>query len=167
MAAIVKTPMTLTHKKSYILAFILAVILSVAGISIVKAQLAPLNEPFSDVDQGSAFYKEISWMYAQGITNGSSQPDGSVLYSPSANISREAMAAFLYRFAGSPAYTPPATSPFSDVSTMHVLYREIAWLYDKGVTTGTINPDGTRTFSPNSAISREAVAAFLYRSANM
>jgi len=43
-----------------------------------------------------------------------------------ADLPRSELAAFLYRFKGSPAFTPPATSPFVDVPTSHVFYQEIA-----------------------------------------
>ena len=69
------------------------------------------------------------------------------------------MAAFLHRYAGVTDYTAPATSPFSDVPTGHPFYTEIAWLAEQGITTGF--PDGT--FRPGQSITREAMAAFLYR----
>src|SRR5665811_2575311 len=78
-------------------------------------------------------------------------------------VRREAMAAFLYRFAGSPAFTPPATSPFVDVATSASFYKEIAWLSAQGISTGTDMGDGTFQFRPAESVSREAMAAFLYR----
>ncbi len=112
---------------------------------------------FGDVPDSHPFAVEIAWLVARGIANG--YPDGT--YHPGEAISREAMAAFLYRAAGSPSFTPPATSPFSDVMTNHPFYREITWLRATGITTGW--PDGT--FRPGQAIARDAMAAFLYRSA--
>src|SRR5665811_1178110 len=114
--------------------------------------------PFADVAPGAPFFADIQWLYDQGISTGSVQPDGSVLFQPAAPVRREAMAAFLYRFAGSPAFTPPATSPFVDVPTSYVFYKEIAWLADQGISTGTAMGDGTFQFRPAEPVSREAMA---------
>ena len=80
-------------------------------------------------------------------------------------IARDAMAAFLYRAAGSPAYAPPARSPFRDVPTTHPYYREIAWLAERKISTGWTEAEGSRTYRPLQAIARDAMAAFLHRAA--
>lgn len=121
------------------------------GLSPIRTQF------FTDVSIYHYFYNEISWLASTGITTGWS--DGT--YRPGNNINRDAMAAFLYRMAGSPAYTAPAKSPFKDVPTTHPFYKEISWLASQGITTGW--SDGT--FRPNENITREAMAAFLYRMA--
>ena len=116
---------------------------------------APSTPSFKDVPRDHPFYKEIEWMRARGITTGWS--DGT--FRPNAAVNRDAMAAFFYRYAGSPAYSAPAVSPFSDVSTGGQFYREIAWLADQRITTGW--PDGS--FRPVQPIERGAMAAFLHR----
>jgi serine protease len=73
------------------------------------------------------------------------------------------MAAFLYRFAGSPAYTAPPVSPFQDVSTGQQFYKEMAWLAEEGISTGWIHSDGTHSYRPLTWIKRDAMAAFLRR----
>ncbi|WP_342372727.1 S-layer homology domain-containing protein [Propioniciclava soli] len=113
---------------------------------------------FRDVPIGLQFEPEIRWMATTGISTGWS--DGT--YRPWEPVTREAMAAFLYRMAGSPAYTPPATSPFSDVPTSHMYYKEIAWLAATRVAEGY--PDGT--FRPAATTNRDAMAAYLYRMYN-
>lgn len=55
---------------------------------------APIVEPFIDITPSSPFYKEISWLASQKITTG--WADGT--FRPHEPISRDAMAAFLYRF---------------------------------------------------------------------
>ncbi|QIK63078.1 hypothetical protein G7068_07605 [Leucobacter viscericola] len=109
---------------------------------------------FSDVPKSQRFYTYIMWMSSEKITTGNA--DGT--FKPKDAVSREAMAAFLYRYAGSPTFTPTA-APFSDVPKTHKFYKQIAWLKSVGITTG--NADGT--FGPSNAVSREAMAAFLYR----
>ena len=116
---------------------------------------APSTPSFKDVPRDHPFYKEIEWMRARGITTGWS--DGT--FRPNDAVNRDAMAAFFYRYAGSPAYSAPSMSPFSDVSTGSQFYREIAWLADQRITTGW--PDGS--FRPVQPIERGAMAAFLHR----
>ncbi|EFQ82163.1 hypothetical protein HMPREF0063_12687 [Aeromicrobium marinum DSM 15272] len=111
---------------------------------------------FFDVPPGPGFRNEILWLAGRGITTG--YEDGS--FRPSGPVLREQMAAFLYRLAGSPAVTNlPPVSPFRDVATNHVFYREIVWLSRSGITTGYA--DGT--FRPSDPVLREQMAAFLYR----
>jgi hypothetical protein len=115
----------------------------------------PALSPFVDVPVGSQFYREITWLAAQGVTTG--YPDGT--YRPTSPVARDAMAAFLYRFAGRPAVSLPPSSPFTDVPTSNQFYREITWLAASGVTTGY--PDGT--YRPLQSVARDAMAAFLNR----
>jgi len=72
---------------------------------------------------------------------------------------RDTMAAFLYRASGSPAFTPPARTPFRDVSTGSVFYTEIAWAESVGITNGW--SDGT--YRPTKPVLRDVMAAFVYR----
>jgi endo-1,4-beta-xylanase len=115
----------------------------------------PVTASFSDVPTDHLFFTEIEWMIAEGIAGGYS--DGT--FRPLNETTRMAMSAFLYRFDGSPAYTPPGVSEFSDVPTDHTFYDEISWLADEGISGGY--SDGT--FRPGIAVSRQAMAAFLYR----
>jgi peptidoglycan/xylan/chitin deacetylase (PgdA/CDA1 family) len=110
---------------------------------------------FTDVPASNQFYNEISWLALNNITTG--YPDGT--FRPVSPVNRDAMAAFLYRFKGSPAYTPPAISRFSDVPTTSQFYKEISWLAESGITTGY--PDNT--FRPLASVNRDAMAAFIYR----
>lgn len=109
--------------------------------------------------KGTAFAGDIRWMRASGISTGWADNT----YRPYSNITRDAMAAFIYRMAGSPAFTPPAKTPFSDVSTNNMYYKEITWLASSGITTGW--SDGT--FRPGAKVNRDAMAAFMYRFGSM
>lgn len=120
-----------------------------------SVQPAQLEQVFSDVPPGTAFYDEIMWLWERGITTGFD--DGT--FRPWEPINRDAMAAFLYRFAGSPAYDPPDTSPFTDMDTTVQFYREIMWLRERGITTG-FDDGGYHPWEP---INRDAMAAFMYR----
>ena len=78
---------------------------------------------------------------------------------PQDAVNRDAMAAFFYRYAGSPAFTAPDKPTFKDVAPNSMFYREIEWLAAQKVTTGW--PD--QTYRPLEPIHRDAMAAFLYR----
>lgn len=109
----------------------------------------------SDVAPNHKFYTEIKWMLDKKIATG--YADGS--FRPAEPVSREATAAFLYRYSGSPAFTPPKVSPFKDVPTSSQFYKHVTWLASKGITTGYA--DGT--FKPKDPVSRDAMSVFLYR----
>ena len=121
---------------------------------------------FSDVPEGVQFYDEIQWLGRAGISTGWLQEDGTRQYRPLNSIARDAMAAFLYRLAGSPDVELPAASPFTDVTEDNQFYEEIVWLSQEGISTGWDNGDGTFSFRPLEPIARDAMAAFLYRSAD-
>lgn len=117
---------------------------------------------FADVATSHPFYREIDWMAQNGYAKGWQEPDGTSSYRPALTINRDAMAAFLYRLAGSPEFAPPIASPFVDVDPTHPFYREITWLAANSITTGWQTQAGV-AFKPSSEIERSAMAAFLYR----
>jgi hypothetical protein len=104
---------------------------------------------------GHRFSWEISWLAAEGITTG--YADGT--FKPGRAVSRGAMAAYLHRLAGAPTVATPASPTFRDVKTNHPFFEEIEWHAAQAITTGY--SDGT--FKPGRAVSRGAMAAYLYR----
>lgn len=136
----------------------------------VTAATAPAAAATSFVDVSSErsspyfseFASEIGWLASTGISTGWWTPAGSE-YRPFLPITRDAMAAFLYRYAGSPAYTPPMNSPFVDLTMDNPFYLEISWLASTGLSTGWDVGGGAREFRPYASITRDAMAAFLYR----
>ncbi|GAB3527269.1 hypothetical protein GCM10027402_27380 [Arthrobacter monumenti] len=115
----------------------------------------PRTSPFKDYPRGSKFYKEVTWLESTGITTGYDDDT----FRPVEPINRDAMAAFLYRLADKPHYSPPSQSPFTDVQPGDKFYKEITWLKSTKITTGW--KDGT--FRPRADIKRDAMAAFLQR----
>ena len=110
---------------------------------------------FADKQPGSQFYEEILWLAASGISTGQTP----TTFAPGQSVSRQAMAAFLFRLANPDAPKPTCTTaPFTDVPAASAFCGEIKWLSDEGITTGQ---DGK--FQPTQAVSRQAMAAFLYR----
>lgn len=131
-------------------------------VSLVVTGEAKAKITFADVKNGDKFYKEISWMASSGLSTGTKQANGTYKYLPSDSVSREAMAAFLYREAKA-SYKGPKVSPFADVKPSDKFYNEIAWMYREGISTGTKQSSGKPLFKAKDGVSREAMAAFMYR----
>lgn len=132
--------------------------LSSEGYTVHWTHEAPVvEEPieFSDVSETNPFKEEIEWLASTGITGG--YEDGT--FRPTAAVTRQAMAAFIFRLLGDDEYVAPEEPTFTDVATTHTFYREIEWLAAEGLTEGYA--DGT--YRPTNSISRQAMAAFLFR----
>jgi hypothetical protein len=108
---------------------------------------------FSDVPASHPFAPAIAWAAEEELVSGF--PDGT--FRPGLDVSRQALAAWLWRQAGEPA--PAGDPPFSDVSASARFADAIAWLAEVGITNGF--SDGT--FRPNASITRQAVAAWVCR----
>jgi hypothetical protein len=117
--------------------------------------------PFPDVDPVNPFCGDVEWLVAEEITGG--YPDGT--FRGADAVSRQSMAVFLYRYAGSPDGPDPVctAAAFPDVPATHAFCGEIAWLADGEITGGF--PDGT--YRPQEPVSRQSMAAFLYRFAGL
>jgi hypothetical protein len=120
------------------------------------APTAPAGQQFNDVPSSSPFYGDVQWLVDQGVTTG--YPDGG--FHPAAAVSRQAMAAFLYKLTN-PAQSAPAcaSAPFTDVPASNQFCGDIAWLVGQKITGGYA--DGG--FHPADPVSRQAMAAFLHR----
>lgn len=113
---------------------------------------------FTDIGPSDTFYDAVDFLSYAGITTG--YPDGG--FHPTGTVSREAMAAFLYRYMNHTTTIPACTGTermFTDVPVGHPFCGAIEWLGGSGITTGYA--DGT--FRPGANVTREAMAAFLYR----
>lgn len=113
---------------------------------------APGPSGFSDVPASHPFAEAIAWAAREGVSTG--YADGT--FRPGDVVSRQAMAAFLWRDAGSPSAPPPA---FWDVPAGHSFAGAVGWAASTGVTAGY---DGG-VFRPTEPVSRQAAAAFLFR----
>ncbi|MBN1772389.1 MAG: S-layer homology domain-containing protein [Deltaproteobacteria bacterium] len=115
----------------------------------------PFPDPgFSDVTPSHPFYTEISWAADAGIVQG--YADGT--FKSTQPVSRQALSAFLHRFAE--AGDGPFPDPqFPDVTASHRFFDEIAWAWANAITYGY--NDGT--FRGSTAITRQAVVAFFAR----
>ena len=120
---------------------------------------------FADVDANTPHCNEIWWLAHEGISKGWDEEGGTHTFRPYASITRCDMAAFLYRLAGSPTYTPSAADKayFSDVDAKTPHAVEVWWLASTGISMGWTESDGTHTFRPYNEIARCDMAAFLHR----
>ncbi|MHA3684930.1 S-layer homology domain-containing protein, partial [Leucobacter sp. HY1908] len=116
------------------------------------------KSPFLDVATGYKFYPEIDWMHCTKLSTGW-KVSGGHEYRASADMTREAMAAFIFRMQAPKNYKAPKKSLFKDVKTNHKFYREIMWMKESGISTGYA--DGT--YRPGSKLDRDAMAAFIFR----
>ena len=92
---------------------------------------------FSDVDGGAWYAGAVGWAVRQGVAGGY----GNGLFGPDDPVTREQLAAILWRYAGSPAAGSPAAGseslPFVDADEIGSFAREaMAWAAEKGVVGG-------------------------------
>jgi hypothetical protein len=111
--------------------------------------------PFTDVPIDHPFCEEIQWVSDTGISAGFN--DGT--YRPTTVVTRQGMAAFMARLAGVPSPPICSTPPFSDVPTTNAFCKEIQWMKVNGISTGF----GDGTYRPADPVTRQAMAAFMYR----
>ena len=109
--------------------------------------------PFTDVTTADWFYNDVLFVYDEGLFAGTSD----TTFSPNAAMTRAMLVTVLYRLEGEPAVS--GRSGFSDVTFNSYYEDAVTWAADNGIVTGT----STTTFSPNANVTREQMAAILYR----
>ena len=83
---------------------------------------------------------------------------GDGTFEPATNTSRAMIIQMLYNFEGKPE-VDTAENPFTDVPANKWYTKAVLWAYQNGVTAGS----SATTFSPDTLVTREQVAVFLYR----
>ena len=121
---------------------------------------------FADVPTTSGFFTQVEWMAAREISTGTVQPSGKPLYKPSDAVSRQAMAAFLFRMPGE-TFEAPTEPTFADVPLTSAFFKQIEWMAAESISTGTVQPSGKPLYKPSDPVSRQAMAAFLYRAQSL
>src|SRR5690554_4265481 len=112
-------PRTSTWQRSASLAATFALALGAVlagGAASAETEPPPedTNPPvvFTDINDDSKFQTEILWLASEGISTGYSEDN---TFRPFWSVTRDAMAAFMYRLAGEPDFTAPEESPFEDI----------------------------------------------------
>ena len=112
------------------------------------------NNPFTDLKEGSYYYKAVLWAVENKVTAGTS----ATTFSPDATCTRAQIVTFLWRFEDEPA-SSATTNPFTDVKPGAYFETAVLWASETGVTNGT----SATTFSPDDTCTRAQVVTFLYR----
>ena len=112
-----------------------------------------LDEPFADVDELDWFYDAVVYVYNEGMMDGISATQ----FAPNSNLTRGMVVTMLYRLEGKPRVT--GSSGFDDVASEAWYADAVTWAAENGIVNGVSDTE----FAPNVNITREQLAAILYR----
>ena len=112
-----------------------------------------LDEPFADVDELDWFYDAVVYVYNEGMMDGISATQ----FAPNSNLTRGMVVTMLYRLEGKPRVT--GSSGFDDVASGAWYADAVTWAAENGIVNGVSDTE----FAPNVNITREQLAAILYR----
>jgi len=132
---------------------------AVTSTYVVRFVPEPAPVPvFVDVVEGQPFYADVRWLAERRLSEGT-RVGQEVFFLPGSAVSRQAMAAFLYRYAGG-GWTPVAgTQTFADVVAGDPFYVAVEWMAARGLARGY--QDGS--FGAVLPVSRQAGVSFLHR----
>ncbi len=122
------------------------------------ADIDPSEEktPFDDVDETDWFYNDVEFVYENGLMNGIS----GTLFAPNTNITRAMLVTVLYRAEGAPTVShDQLLDSFDDVEENSWYQTAVAWAKANGIVNGV----SATAFDPNRPITREQIAAIMYR----
>ena len=109
--------------------------------------------PFTDVSENDPFYSDILYVYENGIMNGTSSTE----FTPFGTLTRGMIVTILYRMEGEPAAIYSAA--FSDVPAGEWYTPGVEWAAANKIVLGF----GDGTYGPSKPVTREQLAAILYR----
>lgn len=121
-------------------------------LSLVPATVAA-ELPFTDVPTGSWYYDSVSYAYENELMVGMTD----TTFAPNGTVTRAMAVAVLYRLDGEPE--TDAKLPFADVPENAYYADAVKWGVENGIVAGM----SETTFAPNSSVTREQLAAFVYR----
>ncbi len=139
-------------KKARFLAALGLSVSMIAGISF-SASAASASD-FKDVSPSAWYYNAVDYAASNGLFSGT----GKNTFSPDTAMTRGMFVTVLGRKSGVPD-TDPASTSFSDVKTTDWFAPYVEWAADNGIVSGM----GGRKYAPNKEISRQEMAAILYR----
>lgn len=118
--------------------------------------LSLVTEYFGDVAPGAWYTDAVQYVYDKGIMEGTNDT-----FTPNGNMTRAMFVTTLYRLAGEPVITDhSACEELKDVASEAWYTDAVCWAYANGITTGYVD---TQTFGIKDPLTREQLAAFLYR----
>ena len=123
------------------------------GAANVYARFSGSGLPFADVPSGSWYYDDIAYVYDAGLMTGLT----ATAFGPNLSTTRGMIVTILWRMENEPAAKHGC--PFADVRRGSYYEQAIAWASENGIVTGF----DASTFAPDRAITREQLAAILFR----
>ncbi|PKM71887.1 MAG: hypothetical protein CVU91_12105 [Firmicutes bacterium HGW-Firmicutes-16] len=112
----------------------------------------PWNNPFTDVKENDWFYSAVEFVSSNGMMKGIGGTD----FSPNTTVTRGMLVTILWRLENEPATAK--TISFSDVSDGNWYAKAVTWAAANNIVTGYAGK-----FNPDDALTREQLAAILYR----
>lgn len=122
------------------------------GVSYVKATETPSETKFNDVSANDWFASAVDYVTGKGMMNGTADNT----FSPKANTTRGMIVTVLYRLENQPS---TSAASFTDVASGAYYANAVAWANANGIVSGY----GSGKFGPNDKVTREQLAAILYR----
>lgn len=122
------------------------------GVSYVKATETPSETKFNDVSANDWFASAVDYVTGKGMMNGTADNT----FSPKANTTRGMVVTVLYRLENQPS---TSAASFTDVDSGAYYANAVAWANANGIVSGY----GSGKFGPNDKVTREQLAAILYR----
>lgn len=122
------------------------------GVSYVKATETPSKTKFNDVSANDWFASAVDYVTGKGMMNGTADNT----FSPKAHTTRGMVVTVLYRLENQPS---TSAASFTDVTSGAYYANAVAWANANGIVSGY----GSGKFGPNDKVTREQLAAILYR----
>ena len=111
-------------------------------------------EGFDDVSESAWFYNNVVFAVEQGLMNGV----GDRAFAPNGSVTRAMLVTILYRNENEPSIEG-LNNPFADVKEDQWYTDAIIWAANQGIVKGM----SATSYEPDTAITREQIAAILYR----
>ena len=124
-----------------------------SGTANVYVRFSGSGLPFADVPSGSWYYDDVAYVYDTGLMTGLT----ATTFGPNLSTTRGMIVTILWRMENEPAAKHGC--PFADVCRGSYYEQAIAWASENGIVTGF----DASTFAPDRAITREQLAAILFR----
>ena len=116
--------------------------------------------PFTDVADDAWYTKAVIWAANNGIVNGVAKNT----FAPDDSITREQIAAMLYRYAGAEAAKEDKLSAFPDAAKVSDWAKEaLNWAVASGLINGVADANGTANLEPQATATRAQIATILMR----
>ena len=117
-----------------------------------------ITNKFTDNKQGQYYYNAVLWASNMGIVNGAT----ATTFDPNGNVTREQIAAILYRYAGSPSVTGSLSGYPDQAQVSSFAVTAMQWAVGTGIITG-VTSGGRTTLSAKGNATRAQVAVMLHR----